>query len=244
MEGIKDRMASREKECLDFLKAVPENSKYVLIGGYAVTAYGFPRFSVDLDIVLPKGEQPLFENMLKERDFKYVKERKEVDDVYSGEFRKYEKKMTLPVSVDLLINAVKSRQTDTSYPFEYLLKNSETRTVVGWNPESKTNTRVADREMLIALKINSMRLTDQRDIIILCYEKPDVDKITKHLERCPREVIQKHLELLLGAINDPQQVNSLRGAFSLNEKTHQRIIKNAKNTIEEITTIACDEQAH
>jgi len=234
MEGIKDRMAGREKECLDFLKAIPEKTKYVLIGGYAVTAYGFPRFSVDLDIVLPKSEQPFFENMLKDRNFKYVKERKEVDDVYSGEFRKYEKKLALPVSVDLLINALKSRQTNSSYPFEYLLKNSEVRTVVGWDPESKTSARVADREMLIALKTNSMRLTDQRDIIILCYEKPDVEKVIKHLEKCPKEVIQKHLEWLLKAIDDPQHVNSIRGAFSLNDKTHQKIIKNAKKTVEEI----------
>lgn len=234
MESIKDRMASREKECLDFLKAIPEKMKYVLIGGYAVTAYGFPRFSVDLDVVLPKSEQSFFEKMLKDREFKYVKERKEVDDVYAGEFRKYEKKMALPVSVDLLINAVKSRQTNTSYSFEYLLKNSEVRTVVGWNPELKTTARVADREMLIALKTNSMRLTDQRDIIVLCYEKPDVGKVVKHLERCPQEVVQIHLQWLLESIDDAHQVNSIKGAFSLNDNTYQKIIKNAKRTVKEL----------
>ena len=41
----------REKEIFETLKKI-KDSEFVLIGGYAVTSYTLPRFSVDCDIVV------------------------------------------------------------------------------------------------------------------------------------------------------------------------------------------------
>ena len=41
----------REREIFETLKKI-KDSEFVLIGGYAVTSYTLPRFSVDCDIVL------------------------------------------------------------------------------------------------------------------------------------------------------------------------------------------------
>ena len=46
--------SGREKDCFDFLNQIPKERKYVVIGGYAVTSFGFSRFSVDIDITLPE----------------------------------------------------------------------------------------------------------------------------------------------------------------------------------------------
>lgn len=44
---------AREGQVLGFLDSVPRKVKPVLIGGYAVAAYGPPRFSVDVDLIFP-----------------------------------------------------------------------------------------------------------------------------------------------------------------------------------------------
>lgn len=43
----------RERKALDLLDSWPWNFGGVLIGGYAIAAYGRPRYSDDVDIVVP-----------------------------------------------------------------------------------------------------------------------------------------------------------------------------------------------
>lgn len=45
--------ADRERKVLSLLDAWPWELGGVLIGGYAITAYGKPRYSDDVDIVIP-----------------------------------------------------------------------------------------------------------------------------------------------------------------------------------------------
>ena len=66
---MKEKLFAREKECFEFLQAIPLNKKFVLIGGYAVSGYGFPRLSVDMDFVISQKDLKFFENLLKEQDF-------------------------------------------------------------------------------------------------------------------------------------------------------------------------------
>jgi len=232
--NVREKLLERENECFGFLNAIPEEAKYVLIGGYAVSSYGFPRFSVDLDIVIPQGELKTFERLVSERGYTLAAERKGLDEVYSGEFRSYAKKSALPVSVDLLINSVKSRQTGSSYSFQHLIDNSEVRVLGGWHPTSKASVKVADREMLIALKINSMRLTDKRDVIMLCYTKPDVTRIISHLERCPKDIVKRHLVDLSSMIDDPRYIDSVKGEFSITDKVFEAATRSAKKTVNEL----------
>ncbi len=225
---MREKLLRREKECIDFLNAIPGDAKYVLIGGYAVSSFGFPRFSVDLDITIPEEDTLPFEDLIRSRGFKLTTEKTDVDETYAGEFRKYQKRDGLPVSVDLLINSVKSRQTGSSYSFDYIFRNSETKTVFGWHPDSNADVRVADRELLLALKINSMRLTDKRDIIVLCYEKPDAKKVAEHLKRCPKDKIKEHIEDLLSLIYPPQNVDSIKGVFAVSDDVVEKAAANCK----------------
>jgi hypothetical protein len=106
----------------------------------------------------------------------------------------------------------------TAYSFEYLLKHSEILEVIGFSGSLKVRARVANREMLIALKANSMRLADQRDIIALCNQNVDIAVVLKHLKRCPRRIILRHIENILKTLDDEQYKNSIRGVFILSEK--------------------------
>jgi len=221
--------SSREKECFDFLNQIPKERKYTVIGGYAVTSFGFARFSVDLDITIPESELSFFKKLTQDNGFgsTIVKE----DLAYSGKFERYEKGL---VSIDLLINGVQSRQTGYLYPFQYLYKNSQIRETSGWNPANKAKAITVKKEMLIALKIHSMRMADKRDIIMLCYEKPDTKSILTHLENSPKEKIIDHIADLLRVLSDNKFKDSLKGVYSINDKIYKKTIERCQKTMIEV----------
>lgn len=231
---MKERIFARERTCFDFLRSIPSKRKFVVIGGFAVSAYEFPRLSVDLDIVIPEEELKFFRKLIKDQGFVFRKEKSDFDDAYGGKYERYIKEEKLPVSVDLLINSVLARQTNYSYSFQYLFKHSKAREVRGWHPDAKVTVRVPKKEMLIALKVNSMRMADKRDIIMLSYEKPDADMIIKHLKDCPRDTILDNLNGLLELIKSRDHGNSIKGVFSLSDDVLRRAVVRCEEAIKEI----------
>jgi len=107
------------------------------------------------------------------------------------------------------------------------------REIRGWHPDSKVQIRAADKEMLITLKINSMRAADKRDMIMLCYEKPNINKIISHLKKCPKYIILNHLNEL-NELFDPKHKDSIKGVFSISDEVLRIVIKNTKKVIEVI----------
>jgi len=215
--------SDREKECFTFLKLIPKEKKYVIIGGYAVSSYGFPRFSVDLDITIPENELLFFKKLISDNGYEFTIGKEDL--TYLGKFERYEKDL---VSIDLLINGAQSRQTGYHYPFQYIFKNSHIRETSGWHPTNKAKVRIAKKEMLMALKIHSMRISDKRDIIMLCYEKPDIQIIINHLKNSPKGKIIKHINGLLTDLNDIKLKDSLKGVYSIDDKLYKRTIENCK----------------
>lgn len=221
--------SKREKDCFNFLRLISSEKQYVVIGGYAVTSYGFARFSVDLDITIPESELPFFKRLISDNGFVFTKGKEDL--TYSGKFERYGKGL---VSIDLLINGVESRQTGYCYPFQYIFKNSQIRETSGWDPTNKVKARIAKKEMLIALKIHSMRMVDKRDIITLCYEKPNTRTILNHLKNSPKEKIIEHINELLSLLNDNNLKDSLKGVYSIDDKLYNKMIKNCQQTMGEV----------
>lgn len=227
------KIEQRERACLDLLARLPK--RYVLVGGYAVSAFEFPRFSVDLDMVIPEKDFPLFSGILKREGFSKTREADRFAVTYEGRFVCFRKMVeSLPVSVDLLVGMVQSRQTSAAYSFDYVWKNSEVRTVTGFGVNASAEARVADREMLMALKINSMRMADQRDIIALCSGDVNAGKVAGHLKRAPGEKIREHIGRLLSFLENPGSRDSLKGVFVLSDSVLEDILKRARETLEEI----------
>jgi hypothetical protein len=231
---LKEKIFARERTCFDFLRSIPSKRKFVVIGGFAVSAFEFPRLSVDLDIVIPEEELKYFRKLIKDQGFVFRKEKSDFDDTYGGKYEGYIKEEKLPVSVDLLINSVQARQTNYSYSFQTLFKNSQSREIRGWHPEARVTVRVPKREMLIALKVNSMRMADRRDIIMLCYEKPDVDMIVRHLKNCPRDSIMDNLNELLELVRSRGHDNSIKGVFSLSDDVLKRAVVRCEKVMGEV----------
>lgn len=229
----RDALLNREKLCFDVLNSLG-SANYVLVGGYAVSSFDFPRLSVDLDLVIQESEINTIKHILESRGFSKTEELSGFDQVYSGKFERYKISSQLPVAVDLLINAIKSRQTNFSYSFDYLMKNSEVREVRGWAQGLKSLNRIVDKELLLALKINSMRISDKRDVIALCYSLPNTEKVFNHIKNCNKEIILANLNSLLEMLTNEKYKDSIKGVFSIPDKILERTINNCKNVLESL----------
>ncbi len=213
-------LLKREREIMGLLKEIAKRKGFVVIGGYAVNAFTQPRFSLDLDIVVDKKDSAFFRKFLEGRGFLKVAEFRELP--YKGTFERFEKKLeTGNISVDLLIGEVASRQTDASYSYEYLKKYSRVRNITGI--AERVRARVADAELLIALKINSARNVDIRDVFMLAGTKVQLEVIKKHLEKVNKKKLRENLEKIKSAINEKQFRDSLQGCFGMvDNKTFER----------------------
>lgn len=210
----------RENEIFDVLDSFNKAElKYVLIGGYAVSAY-MRRFSVDVDICIDKNDLPLFKEILKTKHFELVK-RRDLEDIYKGSFECYTKKVKLPVTVDLMIGSIVSRQTNASVSFEKLYTNSAIKKIIGI--EKTISARIPAKEILIALKINSARLTDARDIVALC-QNVDFDIVAEFMDN--NKEILNNLNNLLSYFKSDNFKDAFKGVFSI-EKLPKGNIENA-----------------
>lgn len=79
-----------------------------------------------------------------------------------------------------------------------------------------------------------MRMADKRDIIMLCYEKPDTHKILNHLKNSPKEIIKKHIIELQKVFSDDKFKDSLKGVYSINDKIYKNTIENCQQILNEI----------
>lgn len=226
---MKPDFSERERVCFEVLNLLEKNESYVVIGGYAVSSYGFPRFSIDLDFVIPETNLSFFHQLISREGFSKSKEKSDL--AYSGKFERHEKGL---VSIDLLINAVESRQTGYSYPFSYIFSNAEMRQVSGWDPLHKARVKVATQEMLIALKIHSLRDADKRDIIMLCYQMPDVSALIKHLRNGPKNILLEHIRELKSVLDNQYLKDSLKGVYSVDDRVFEKAVKNCHRVLEEL----------
>lgn len=219
-------LIQRENEIFSILNGFEKSGlKYVLVGGYAVSAY-MHRFSVDTDVCIEKKDLEAFRKILNSRKFR-IEKRKILEDMYNGEFECYTNKSELPVTVDLMINSVASRQTDASISFAEIYKSSRIAKIVGIEEEAKA--RIPSKEILIVLKMHAARLTDARDIVALCKDI-DFKEIANHMKRGNLDKIMNNLDILLKNIKSDNFKDSFKGVFAI-EKLPEDNIDNAVKLI-------------
>jgi hypothetical protein len=204
----------REKEIFETLKKI-KDSEFVLIGGYAVTSYTLPGFSVDCDIVL-KNRDELKEINKKLTEIGYKRE--EIDKTklpYRGNFERYEKILAnnFKVSIDILIGEVSDRQTGISFSAEWVFENSEIRGIKGKTIEEGLKLRVANPDALAVMKISSCRINDIRDVFMLALQIKDKKWIKEEINK--KYDFNERFSRLKEKINSKQFKDGLQGVFGL-----------------------------
>ncbi len=185
---------ARESIIIKTLQKLPRED-VVLIGGYAVNAYVPPTFSIDCDLVV-LGSSSKLESLLKEDGFRKTAE----GDVSYGGYVRYETK-NVKVSFDLLENSVVDRDTRIVFENELFKKHSAERTTVGRSVPTRIKMRIADPELLFAMKFVSARRQDIRDMFMLARANLDWDLVTELLwAKCDRKFFRDSLHGPFGTI--------------------------------------------
>lgn len=176
-----------------------EDHEYVLVGGYAVSAFN-AHFSTDLYIVVAPDSKAEFAEFLERQGFEETDSHAK-EWFYDTEVIEYEKRLTpqQPIGFDLLVNGLGCRQTEAQWSFDYLYDHSHQQQVSGGTVT--TTARVIDGAVLVAAKLHSGRETDLRDVLAVA-EEIDLDTVTTHLLRgdddALREQLEEGLEILEG----------------------------------------------
>ena len=198
-------LLEREQKVLKILALLLENKlDFIVVGGYAVSTYK-KRFSIDLDLVVKEEALPEFEKLLGKQGY-ILHYEKQIALLYGENFKRFMKKINnLPVNIDFFINGLVSRTTDAAWGFDYIKNNSVKR---------KLNNLVfltPEKELLIAMKFHSGRLSDIRDIVALM--PCDKEKLKQHLLKGNIKKLKQSMKKQFSFLAKPQFSDSFKGIF-------------------------------
>ena len=214
-------LPDREQELLTTLEAINEaDLPYVLVGGWAVTAFN-QRFSTDVDLVIPETAVDDYASFLLDRDYERTSEH-DTSGIYEGRFIQYSRDVGNPVGIELMVNALRCRQTDAEWSYRYLDQHAQPVTV---GRTLSVDTRIPERELLLAIKLHSGRFTDARDVISAAADA-DFDRVGTHLHRGEPEALAEQLASISEQLADESFADSFKGEFqqqSVPEATIERV---------------------
>jgi len=208
-------LESREAIILETLREMPDD--VILIGGYAVNAYVPPRFSIDCDLVIFDKVIEI-KKILVKRGF----EETEKGDVPYGEYIRFVRKGD-KVSFDLLLDSVLDRETEIVFEGEMFRKYSKERLIVGRANPIRISMRIADPELLFAMKFVSSRRQDIRDIFMLAGIELNWDLIKGIVKKkCGKELVEERVKFMKAKVISKDYRESLQGAFGkIPDKTYE-----------------------
>ena len=200
-------LLEREQEVIRILALLLEKElDFIVVGGYAISTYK-KRFSIDLDIVVREEDLNKFEKLLEKEGYSLHYE-KEIALLYGENFKRFMKTMkNLPVNMDLLINGLVSRTTDATWSFDYIKKNSVKRKL------NNLDFLTPERELLIAMKLHSGRLSDIRDIVALM--PCNKETLKRYLLKGNVENLKKSMKKQASFLEEPQFDDSFKGIFGI-----------------------------
>lgn len=228
----------RETEIIRILRILTEEADgFVLIGGYAVNAYGQHRFSVDCDLATNRDNTPAIDNTLLREGY----------EVWKGgsrpplgvAIREYRKLLAgLPVSVDLFVNTVVSRATRGTWTYKFVRENSVEAIVVG--ATDSTPSRVAERNLLVAMKLHSGRTQDLADIVALS-ERVDWKTVARYAACGSKEQLLEQIESAIRDVSSARFVSDLRSSFAMRSDP-MLLIKRANLGLQTLRTLVAKEK--
>jgi len=222
-------LEAREALILEALRSMPED--VVLIGGYAVNAFVPPRFSIDCDLVV-FDKIPEITKIMKDKGFTET----ERGDEPNGEYIRFVRKGN-KISFDLMLNSVLDRETGVVFEGDLFKRYSRVRTTTGRTNPTLISMRIADPELLFAMKFVSARRQDVRDVFMLSGADVNWNLIKEIIEKkCTKELIRKRANSIKTRVNGAGYRDSLQGAFGkIPDKRYENCIKNLNNFLFVVT---------
>ena len=167
--------SEREAEAVELLDAWPWHHGGALIGGYAVAAYGAPRYSDDLDIVVPTGALgPLASWLTQERGLKELQVPPDLMQNYAGQVGRWSNG---ELTVDLLPGVVRDREAQIDIPERWITKDPLRDRLVLIDTSTRNAVPVVRREAFWALKLQAGRPRDLGDLLSIGARDTDLGQV-------------------------------------------------------------------
>ncbi len=223
----------RERRAFALLRAL-EGHEAVLIGGYAVSAYGPPCFSLDLDLVVASSAMLAIREILKSEGLARVRAWAG-GPTFPGRAERWSRGTeAIPLAVDLLVDGIFDRVSGASHPYAAIRRGARRRRVRGLDPLSEARALVASAEVLFALKLESARLVDLRDLAVLAGAGVDAPAVAAFLHGVRRDVLLAHLDALSAALRRRDYEDSLKGVYALDARAFRRIADRTRALVLEL----------
>ncbi|HEY6239030.1 MAG TPA: nucleotidyl transferase AbiEii/AbiGii toxin family protein [Thermoplasmata archaeon] len=145
-----------------------------MIGGYAVCAYGPPRYSVDVDVVIPYASARAIRSWLRERGLRLEAHSTPDPQNYEGQVERYS---AGGVTLDLLAGAVRDRDAQVDLPETWISLRPRKIRLQTVAARSIVEIPVVRPGALWALKLQSGRDSDLSDLFAIAEEPVDTGEV-------------------------------------------------------------------
>ena len=205
-------LTSRETEIIRIIRILTEATEgFVVIGGYAVNAYGQHRFSVDCELATRRDDVPVIDATLLREG--YELRRSEVRPPIGVTIREYAKSVGgETASIALLVDTVVNTTTRGIWTYKFTQENSAEAIVMGATDSAPS--RVANRNLLVAMKLHAGETQDFEDIVMLS-EKADWKAVAKCAACGSKQQLIDQIDYAIGEISSPKFATELKSTFAM-----------------------------
>jgi hypothetical protein len=205
-------LTARETEIIRILRVLNEASDgFVVIGGYAVNAHGQHRFSVDCELATNRDNVPVIDATLLGEG--YELRRSEVRPPIGVTIREYAKSVGRETAlVELFVDTVVNTTTRGIWTYKFIRENSSEAIVAG--ATDSTPSRVAQRNLLVAMKLHAGQTQDFEDVVMLS-ERVDWKTVARCAACGSKQQLIDQIDYAIGEISTAKFATELKSIFSI-----------------------------
>jgi hypothetical protein len=191
---------TRERAAARLLLDWPTGVEGVLIGGYAVAAYGPPRQSVDVDVVTDAKRRPAWERWL--RTHQLVAQRRTTFPGKGAAGIPVTNWRGGNVQFDLMVGGVRDRDSWAVVPAEWILRDPRVGPIELLSGRVEAPVSTVRLEGLWALKLVAGRPHDIADLFGLTTQPAHLDEVTDLLRSLHGPRIRRKFKTLRTRLSD------------------------------------------
>jgi hypothetical protein len=230
--------AALETEVLRILRILNEATDgFVVIGGYAVNAHGQHRFSVDCELATNRDNVPLTDATLLREG--YELRRSEVRPPIGVTIREYAKSVGGETAlVELFVDTVVNTTTRGIWTYKFIQENSVEAIVVG--ATDSTPSRVAQRNLLVAMKLHAGETQDIEDIVMLS-ERVDWKTVARCTASGSKQQLIEQIDYAIGEISSAKFASELKSTFAMRSDPTP-LLKRANLGLQSLRTLVAEQK--
>jgi hypothetical protein len=227
-----------ETEIIRILRILNEATDgFVVIGGYAVNAYGQHRFSVDCELATSRNDVPVIDATLLGEG--YELKRSEVRPPIGVTIREYAKSIGgETASVELYVDTVVNTTTRGIWTYKFVRENSAEAIVVGATDSSPS--RVAQRNLLAAMKLHAGETQDFEDIVMLS-ERVDWKTVARCSASGSKQQLIEQIDYAIGEISSGKFASELKSTFAM-KADPTPLLKQANLGLHSLRTLVAEQK--